>query len=101
MKQFTEQAAQNNASRLGLLQSIAGTPDDVASAKAWRDQVANAKYGQAFDDFRSQQVVRAQNSQDAATEAATRKTLFQRPVEVPPASSASEKMVELSQRPAI
>jgi hypothetical protein len=59
---FVDQASQNNASRINFLRTLAGTPEDVASAKAWRDQVAGGKYGKAFDDDRSQQVARQSNA---------------------------------------
>lgn len=34
----------------------------MAAAKSARDTLAQAKYGQAFDDFNSQQIAREQNA---------------------------------------
>lgn len=57
-RQFAERRASNNAGRLNLLQQTAGTPDDIAQAVARRDDLANIRYQQAFNDNGSQQVAR-------------------------------------------
>lgn len=49
-RQFAEQQGQNNASRLGLLQSVAGDDASVAAAKAARAQTANNLYSTAVTD---------------------------------------------------
>lgn len=111
-RQFAEQQAGNNASRLGLLQATAGTDADVAAAKSARDTLAQAKYGQAFDDFNSQQIAREQNAaatmaqgqSDAASkfwpdEAA--KTLQGAQSQADSIMAPSAKMQELGQRPII
>jgi len=100
-RQFAEQQANNNAARLGLLQQVSGTAEDVANAKAWRDQLANQKYGQAFEDARSQQAILEQNLGDAAKEDAVRRSLSMRRPEMPTADLLSPKMQDLSTRPII
>lgn len=99
-RMFTEQQAQNNAARLGLLQQVAGTPEDVVNAKAWRDELASQRYGQAFQDARSQSVVRQGNAEDAASEASLRK-LLSMPTKNSTDSDLSPKMQELAKRPII
>lgn len=46
--QFAGRREANNAARVGLLQDIAGTPQDIAAAKAAREQAAGDLYRQAF-----------------------------------------------------
>lgn len=111
-RQFAEQQAGNNASRLGLLQQTAGTDADVAAAKSARDTLAQSKYGQAFTDFNSQQIAREQNAaatlaqgrSDAAAkfwpdEAAS--TLQGAQTQADSILAPSAKMQELAQRPVI
>lgn len=49
-RQFAEQQGQNNAARVGLLQSVAGDDASVAAAKAARAQTANNLYSTAVTD---------------------------------------------------
>jgi len=53
-RRFADSQANNNAARIGLLQRIAGTPDDLAAAVDKRDALAKLRYGQAFQDADSQ-----------------------------------------------
>lgn len=61
--QFAARRSANNAARYGLLQDVAGTPEDLSAAMARRDELANVRYGQAFDDAASQRIAREGSAQ--------------------------------------